>query len=31
MASINAGDLKAKKIGSQFRISKASVDAFLAQ
>ena len=31
MASINSGELKAKKIGSQYRISKASVDAFLAQ
>jgi excisionase family DNA binding protein len=31
MASINSGQLKAKKIGSQYRISKASVDAFLAQ
>jgi len=31
MASITAGDLKAKKIGSQYRITKAAVDAFLAQ
>jgi excisionase family DNA binding protein len=31
MASITAGDLKAKKIGSQYRIAKAAIDAFLAQ
>ncbi len=31
MASITAGDLKAKKIGTQYRIPKAAVDAFLAQ
>jgi excisionase family DNA binding protein len=31
MASITAGDLKAKKIGSQYRITKAAIDAFLAQ
>jgi excisionase family DNA binding protein len=31
MASITSGDLKAKKIGSQYRISKAAIDAFLAQ
>src|SRR2546421_4094239 len=30
MASITAGDLKAKKIGAQYRISKSAVDAFLA-
>lgn len=30
MASITAGDLKAKKIGTQYRITKAAVDAFLA-
>jgi excisionase family DNA binding protein len=29
MASITAGDLKAKKIGTQFRISKSAVDSFL--
>jgi len=31
MASITAGELKAKKIGSQYRITKAAVDAFLAE
>jgi excisionase family DNA binding protein len=31
MASITAGDLKAKKIGSAYRITRAAVDAFLAQ
>ena len=31
MASITAGDLKAKKIGAQYRVTKASLDAFLAQ
>jgi excisionase family DNA binding protein len=31
MASIASGDLKAKKIGSQYRLTKASVDAFLTQ
>jgi excisionase family DNA binding protein len=29
-AAIAAGDLKAKKIGSQYRIAKDAVDAFLA-
>ena len=29
-AMIDAGDLKAKKIGSQFRIGKDVIDAFLA-
>ena len=29
MASIESGDLKAKKIGSQFRITRAALDAFL--
>ena len=28
-AAIEAGDIKAKKIGSQYRISKDAVDAFL--
>ena len=31
MAAITAGDLKAKKIGSQYRITQAAVDAFIAQ
>jgi excisionase family DNA binding protein len=31
MASITAGDIKAKKIGSQYRITKAAIDAFLQQ
>jgi excisionase family DNA binding protein len=31
MASITAGDLKAKKIGSQYRILKTAIDEFLAQ
>jgi excisionase family DNA binding protein len=31
MASIEAGDLKAKKIGSAFRITQAALDSFLAQ
>lgn len=30
MASITTGDLKAKKIGTQYRLSKAAIDAFLA-
>lgn len=29
-AAINAGDLKARKIGSQYRIAKEAIDAFLA-
>ena len=29
-AMIDAGEIKAKKIGSQFRISKEAIDAFLA-
>lgn len=29
LAAIEAGDLKAKKIGSAYRISKANLDAFL--
>jgi excisionase family DNA binding protein len=31
MASIEAGDLKAKKIGSAYRITQAALDHFLAQ
>jgi len=31
MASITAGELKAKKIGAQYRITKAALDTFLAQ
>jgi len=31
MASITAGDIKAKKIGTQYKITKAAIDAFLAQ
>ena len=31
LAAITAGDLKAKKIGTQYRITKAAVDAFLAE
>jgi excisionase family DNA binding protein len=31
MASITSGDLKAKKIGTQYRITKAALDQFLAQ
>jgi excisionase family DNA binding protein len=31
MASITEGTLKAKKIGSQYRITKAAIDAFLAE
>jgi len=31
MASITAGELKAKKIGAQYRITKAAMDAFLAE
>ena len=31
IASIDAGDLKGKKIGSQYRVTKAALDAFLAQ
>jgi excisionase family DNA binding protein len=30
LAAINAGDLKARKIGNAFRISKANLDEFLA-
>ena len=30
MAAIEAGDLKARKIGSAYRISKAALDEFLA-
>jgi excisionase family DNA binding protein len=30
IASIEAGDLKGKKIGSQYRITKAALDEFLA-
>ena len=30
MASIESGDLKAKKIGSAFRITRAALDQFLA-
>jgi excisionase family DNA binding protein len=29
-AAINAGELKARKIGNQYRISKEAIDAFLA-
>jgi excisionase family DNA binding protein len=31
MASIEAGDLKAKKIGSAYRITQVALDSFLAQ
>jgi excisionase family DNA binding protein len=31
LASIEAGDLKAKKIGAAYRVTKAALDAFLAQ
>ncbi len=31
IASIEAGDIKAKKIGSQYRVTRAALDAFLAQ
>ena len=31
MASIEAGDLKAKKIGTAYRITQAALDSFLAQ
>ncbi len=31
MSSIEAGDLKAKKIGSAYRITQAALDSFLAQ
>jgi excisionase family DNA binding protein len=31
MAAITEGTLKAKKIGSQYRITKAAIDAFLAE
>jgi excisionase family DNA binding protein len=31
MASITAGDLKAKRIGAQYRITKTAIDAFLAE
>ena len=30
IASIESGDIKAKKIGSQYRITKAALDEFLA-
>ena len=30
MASLEAGDLKGKKIGTQWRVTRAAVDAFLA-
>jgi excisionase family DNA binding protein len=30
VASIDAGDLKGKKIGAAYRISRAAIDAFLA-
>ena len=30
IAAINAGDLKARKIGNAFRISKSALDEFLA-
>ena len=29
MASLEAGDLKGKKIGTQWRVTRAAVDAFL--
>ena len=29
LAAINSGDLKAKKIGSSYRLSKEAIDAFL--
>jgi excisionase family DNA binding protein len=31
MAAITEGTLKAKKIGAQYRITKAAIDAFLAE
>ncbi|HEX7262050.1 MAG TPA: helix-turn-helix domain-containing protein, partial [Luteolibacter sp.] len=31
IASLDAGDLKGKKIGSAYRISRAALDAFLAE
>jgi excisionase family DNA binding protein len=31
IASIDAGDLKGKKIGAAYRISRAALDAFLAE
>jgi excisionase family DNA binding protein len=31
MSSIESGDLKAKKIGTAYRITQAALDAFLAQ
>ena len=31
IATIDAGDLKGKKIGTQYRITKAALDEFLAQ
>jgi excisionase family DNA binding protein len=31
MAAITEGTLKAKKIGSQYKITKAALDAFLAE
>jgi excisionase family DNA binding protein len=31
VASIDAGDLKGKKIGSSYRITRAALDAFLAE
>jgi len=31
ISSIDAGDLKGKKIGSAYRISRAAIDAFLAE
>jgi excisionase family DNA binding protein len=31
MASIAGGQLKAKRIGSQYRIAKSAIDAFLAE
>jgi hypothetical protein len=30
MASVTAGDLKAKKIGAQYRITRAALEQFLA-
>jgi excisionase family DNA binding protein len=31
MAVITSGELKAKKIGSQYRITKSAIDSYLAQ
>jgi excisionase family DNA binding protein len=31
IASVDAGDLKGKKIGSAYRITRAALDAFLAE